>query len=219
MQAISPAPAEGTRSAQRRAAIIDAATIVFLRKGYPATSMDEIASLASVSKQTVYKHFSDKATLFTHIIEVMMTSTDEAIENASGALGDSEDLPRDLRTLAGVLLESLRSPRVLQLRRVVIGEAERFPELGRTYWDLGFQRGIDALAIGFARLTERELLAMPDPVTAAHHFAGMLLWAPINHAMFCGTHEAMEQTELDRLIDAGVEAFLAAYRIPARLVE
>lgn len=212
MQQMTPEPTEGTRSAQRRAAIIDAATTAFLRKGYPATSMDEVAAAAAVSKQTVYKHFGDKETLFTHIIQRLMTSADEAIQQASAALGDSTDLSHDLRVLARVLLESLRRPQVLQLRRVVIGEAERFPELGRTYWDLAFQRGIDSLAEGFARLTERGLLAAAEPDVAAHHFAGMLLWVPINRAMFCGTGTAPRPEELDRLVDATVEAFLTAYR-------
>ena len=42
------------RSARKRRAILDAATGVFLQKGYLATNMDEIAALAAVSKQTVY---------------------------------------------------------------------------------------------------------------------------------------------------------------------
>ncbi|MEV6428917.1 TetR/AcrR family transcriptional regulator [Nocardia sp. NPDC051463] len=211
MQEISPAPNEGTRSAQRRAAIVDAATTVFLRQGYAAASMDEVAKLAAVSKQTVYKHFRDKETLFVHIIQGMMTSADEAIGNASAALGDSADLPRDLRTLARVLLESLRKPRVLQLRRVVIGEAERFPELGRSYWNLAFQRGIDAVAKGFTQLTERGLLDTAEPGIAAHHFAGLLLWMPINQAMFCGTDDLPDDAAIDHLTEVGVTAFLAAY--------
>ncbi|MFI9506623.1 TetR/AcrR family transcriptional regulator [Nocardia sp. NPDC052566] len=211
MQQIAPMPNEGTRSAQRRAAIVDAATTVFLRKGYPAASMDEVATLAAVSKQTVYKHFRDKETLFVHIIQGLMTSADEAIQSASDALGDSADLPRDLRALARVLLESLRRPRVLQLRRVVIGEAERFPELGRAYWDLAFQRGIDSLAKGFTRLDQRDVLTVPDPELAAQHFAGLVLWGPINHAMFYGVDDPAAAADIDRLADAGVEAFLAAY--------
>ena len=56
------------RSARKRRAILDAATTVFLRNGYLGTSMDEIAALAAVSKQTVYKHFADKERLFSEIV-------------------------------------------------------------------------------------------------------------------------------------------------------
>jgi TetR/AcrR family transcriptional regulator, mexJK operon transcriptional repressor len=56
---------EEGRSARKRRAIMEAATTVFLGKGYLGTSMDEIAALAAVSKQTVYKHFADKEGLFT----------------------------------------------------------------------------------------------------------------------------------------------------------
>ena len=55
-------------STRKRRAIIEAATTAFLRNGYLGTSMDEIAALAGVSKQTVYKHFADKERLFSEIV-------------------------------------------------------------------------------------------------------------------------------------------------------
>ena len=59
---------EGTQSARKHEAIVAAATALFLSKGYQATSVGEIAALAKVGKQTVYKHFSDKQRLFSEII-------------------------------------------------------------------------------------------------------------------------------------------------------
>ena len=53
-----------SRSARKRRAIVEAATTLFLENGYRGTSMDQIAAVARVSKQTVYKHFSDKEALF-----------------------------------------------------------------------------------------------------------------------------------------------------------
>jgi hypothetical protein len=58
LETVEPPPI--TRSARKRAAILDAATHVFLEKGYLGTSVDEIAAVASVSKRTVYQHFGDK---------------------------------------------------------------------------------------------------------------------------------------------------------------
>ena len=56
------------RSARKRRAILDAARTLFLRNGYAGTSMDDVAALAAVSKQTVYKNFADKQRLFTEFI-------------------------------------------------------------------------------------------------------------------------------------------------------
>ena len=55
------------RSARKREAILEAATELFFDREYAGTSMEDIASAASVSKQTVYKHFSDKRTLFRQV--------------------------------------------------------------------------------------------------------------------------------------------------------
>ena len=55
------------RSSRKRSAILDAATELFLTREYAGTSMEDIASAAAVSKQTVYKHFSDKETLFREV--------------------------------------------------------------------------------------------------------------------------------------------------------
>ncbi|MBK1786608.1 TetR family transcriptional regulator [Prauserella cavernicola] len=47
-----------------RAALLEAAGKQFARSGFSATSVDDIALAARVSKGTVYHHFTDKAELF-----------------------------------------------------------------------------------------------------------------------------------------------------------
>ena len=55
------------RSMAKREAILEAATELFLTREYAGTSMEDIAVAAAVSKQTVYKHFNDKETLFREV--------------------------------------------------------------------------------------------------------------------------------------------------------
>lgn len=202
------------RSPRKRRAILGAATTVFLSNGYLGTSMDEIAALARVSKQTVYKHFADKERLFSEIVtatvdEIADPNTDEVLK-----LKDTGDLERDLRDFARRQLRAVMEPRLLQLRRLIIGEAARFPQLGRLFYERGPKRTIEALAAMFEQLASRGALELDDPGLAAAHFNWLVMSIPLNQAMLLGEDEPATAAQLRRYADAGVRAFLAAYRKP-----
>jgi AcrR family transcriptional regulator len=201
----------GGRSEQRRAVILEAATEVFLRNGYLGTTMDEIAALAAASKQTVYKHFSGKEFLFSEIVMHTVAEIANTNDEEIRALAHSDDLDTDLRVFARRQLDRVVQPRLLQLRRLVIGESGRFPELGQLFYDQGAGRTIAALAISFERLADRGLLEVEDPDIAAAHFNWLVMSAPINRAMMLGDDHPATPEELDHYADAGVGAFLAAY--------
>jgi TetR/AcrR family transcriptional regulator, mexJK operon transcriptional repressor len=208
----SRAPGESQdegRSARKRHAIIEAATEVFLRKGYRGTSMDEIAARAAVSKQTVYKHFADKERLFTEIVVGTVEEASDPVYEEVAALEDSGDVEADLRDLARRQLATVLQPRLLALRRLVIAEAGRFPELGRAFYERGPGRTVEALAAAFERLAARGVLELDDPRLAAGHFNWLIMSMPVNEAMLLGDGE--RRADLDRLVDAGVRVFLAAY--------
>ena len=105
-------------------------------------------------------------------------------------------------------------PRLLQLRRLVIGEAGRFPELGQTFYERGPARTVAALAGAFERLAERGVLQLDDPLIAAQHFNWLIMSNPLNQAMLLGNDEL--PADLDRYVDSGVRAFLAAYGVTRR---
>jgi TetR/AcrR family transcriptional regulator, mexJK operon transcriptional repressor len=200
------------RSARKRRAIFEAATTVFLSNGYLGTSMDEIAALAHVSKQTVYKHFGDKERLFSAIVvatvdEVADPNTDEVLK-----LGDTDDVARDLRRFARRQLRAVMDPRLLQLRRLVIGESGRFPQLGRLFNERGPGRTIDALATVFERLSSRGALELNDPRLAAAQFNWLVMSIPLNQAMLLGQDQPATPAQLNRYADAGVRTFLAAHQ-------
>jgi TetR/AcrR family transcriptional repressor of mexJK operon len=192
---------------------MEAATTLFLRSGYLGTSMDEIAALAGVSKQTVYTHFADKERLFTALVQGNTGRADEFVQ-ALPALQGTDDVERDLGALARGYITSVIRPQVLQLRRLVIGESGRFPELARKYYERVPGRVLAMLAACFAHLAGRGLLRVDDPDLAANHFAWLVLATPLDRAMFLGDDAAVAAGELERLADAGVRVFLAAYRAP-----
>ena len=209
--------ADEPRSVRKRNEILDAATSLFLVHGYLGTSMDEIAALARVSKQTVYKHFSDKERLFEAIVAAAVDAAGNPVLEDTDALAESDDVPADLRAFARGQLGRVMQPRLMQLRRLVIGEANRFPELGRGFYERGAGRSIAGLAAAFERLTARGLLRAHDPELAAAHFNWLVMAAPVNRAMLLGDDAIPSAAELDRYADGGVEAFLAAYGVTAAL--
>jgi AcrR family transcriptional regulator len=213
----TPGPAgahveEEPRSTRKRRAIVEAATAAFLRNGYRGTSMDEIAALAGVSKQTVYKQFVDKERLFSEVVIATVNEASGPVHDEVRDLQDSGDVDVDLRDLARRQLALVMQPRMMQLRRLVIAEASRFPELGRTFHEQGPGRTIAALAIAFERLAARGLLQLDDPLLAAAQFNWLIMSEPLNRAMLLGDDGPPDPADLERHADGGVRTFLAAFR-------
>jgi TetR/AcrR family transcriptional repressor of mexJK operon len=204
----TPAPGEG-RSASKRLAILEAGRSVFMRSGYEGASMDEIAAAAKVSKQTVYKHFADKENLFAEIITRDM---DQRSQELMRALTDSEDADGDLRQLARRHIAIIMKPEVMRMRRMVIGEADRFPKLARAWSHRGIERGLAKLADRLAELARRGVLRIENPVLAVQHFNWLILSVPMNIAMFDPGAE-FTRDELEHYADEGLRVFLAAYGI------
>jgi len=201
---------EQGRSARKRRAILDAATEVFLQKGYLA-NMDEIAALAAVSKQTVYKNFPAKETLFVEIVSSVTNRASDRVHSEMPDLAEDQDVAEYLQSYAYRQLSVVLTPRVMQLRRLVIGEVGRFPELARALFEAGPKRAKAAMALLFKRLAARGLLAIDDPAVAASQFNWLIMGEPLNRGMLLGDDAIPKPAELRRHAAAAVRVFLASY--------
>lgn len=202
------------RSENKRLSVMAAARRLFLDKGYDGTSMDDVAAEAGVSKPTVYRYFADKEQLFTEIVGDT-TQMEQQLRAVVDMLNDSEDLDKDLARLARRLLTPILQPEFLRLRRLVIGNAERFPVVGKSWYDDGFMRVVTTLADSFAHLAAKKRLQVKDPLLASHQFIGLLLWEPLNRAMYTGG-AAFRESELDTIAADATRTFLAAYGVRGR---
>lgn len=215
------AAAQGTtapigRTPRKRRDIVEAATTLFLRNGYQGTSVDQIAAAAAVSKQTVYKQFGDKERLFRAIVDgVAENSQGIVAELAAGfvrrPVGTVEDLQEVLAGVARSYLDAVLQGRVLSLRRLIIAEADRFPDLARAYYDRAPGRGIELIAEQLQRFVDAGLLAIDDARLAAGHFAYLALSIAQDRALFCPGDQP-DDTERDRLSREAARVFVSAYR-------
>ena len=190
---------------------MDAATDAFLGNGYSRTTMDEVARLARVSKQTVYMHFGDKERLLTEIVMTVVTAAGDTVDDDIAELGDSDNLETDLRDHARRQLNAVLQPRPIQLRRLVIAEAATFPDLGRAFYELGPSRTITQLASAIERLARRGLLDVNDPTRAASDLNWLIMSEPLNRAMLLVDDGPPDQASTAAWADRAVHTFLAAY--------
>jgi AcrR family transcriptional regulator len=204
---------EEGRTARKRRAILSAATEVFLQHGYLGASMDQVAAKAAVSKQTVYKQFEDKQHLFT---EIVLGTTTQVVEGFAktyvDTLEQATDIRQAFRDVARRFLDTLLQPDVLRLRRLVVAEADRFPDISATWFERAFHQAIVLLGESMTRLADRGLLRpLADPTLTAYQFAGLVMYKPMNQAMFAGTGARLEPEELERIADQAADVFVAAY--------
>ena len=83
---MSTTPRKRLTGEERRAAILDCALAVFAERGYHASSIDDIAREAGISKALIYEHFASKQDLYAVLLEqhagVLFSALAEAISEA-----------------------------------------------------------------------------------------------------------------------------------------
>jgi AcrR family transcriptional regulator len=183
----SPGRPNATTVADIDRALIRVARQFFVANGYGATSVTEIAKAAKASKGTVYARFATKADLFKAIIDEQIQRTWVGVRQYGPK---PKTLQAMLRVFAEQALEDSLSSETLQINRLIISEAQRFPELAdaaRARADIGLlhiTRAISEFAVlegvpcahpqvaadMFLKLTKgwySEMFLRKDPVTSA----------------------------------------------------
>jgi TetR/AcrR family transcriptional repressor of mexJK operon len=107
---------------------------------------------------------------------------------------------------AGIL-----SPDVLRMRRLVAGEAARFPDVAAGYVADSWDRNIADLGTAFAELVRRDRIRTDAPLTAAQQFTWLAVAAPLNDRTLRGDDTTPPAADLDTIARAAVDTFLARY--------
>ncbi|MGO4325636.1 TetR/AcrR family transcriptional regulator [Cupriavidus sp. 2TAF22] len=176
------AEANPKRWARRKAArpqeLVAAALELFVERGYAATRLEDVAAAAGVSKGTVYLYFANKEELFKTVVR----------ENLGPALARGVDLVETFEgTTAELLRELLRgwwgligATSVAGLTRLVLAEANHFPDIARFYHEEvtvpGDELFARVLARGAARGELRAVPANPNSALICAPLVFLVLW-------------------------------------------
>lgn len=190
---------------EKRAAILEAATELFLAEGYDGASLAKIATAAGVSTATLFKRFRTKADLFDAIVTEHWTQ-----ENHEARLPAPGDPRRGLTTIGRDYVALLTRPQMVALFRLVIAEAPRFPELAKTHFALGKLPYFESVRVYLEAERERGTLRVDDAQSATTQFLGMIsnfaFWPRLLLPHWSPTKAATQ-----RAIDEAVETMLARY--------
>ncbi len=126
--------------------ILDAATTLFLRAGFDATSCDQVVAMAGAGKATLYARYANKDALFSAVVH-------RALERAAPP---APDLPnampvRERLHAVGLhLLQQALTEESVALQRVCLTTAQRLPELSRMVDQSGRNSGVASIVAALA---------------------------------------------------------------------
>ena len=195
-----------TAATDKRAAILDAATSVFAKRGYFGAQVADVARAAGIAAGTVYLYFRSKDEILTSIFDRMMH---DAMAAGQAALADVSDPVERLRRIAHMHLARLGRDRNLAIvfqveLRQTTKFMERFSKTGLADYLLAIQETIEA---GQARGVFRKSM---DARMASKVFFGALDEMATNWIL------SRRRYSLEAQADAVVEILVGGLAVPAK---
>lgn len=190
--------------------LLDIAARLFEERGYEGTSMDALADAAGVGKATVYARFQDKRTLFVSLyrqrVAALMAPLTEEMATLQQAPVSAAQIAQVLRQIGCIVISRSLSAGAIRMNRVILSEAERFPELAQLAYREGWSRVVTIVGAILQLHADRGVLVLPDAETAADLFLNMVIGRQ-QRLMMLGIATHNDPLPEDR-VDAAVGIFL-----------
>ena len=196
------------RGEEKIAQILQAARSQFLRQGYSGTSMDDVALAANVSKPTLYVYFGSKRDLFGAVIDHERERYGRLM--LVGERG-REHIRVKLLRIGRAIVDFLLSEETIASYRMVVAEAGRLPEAGRTFYANGPVKFLDRLQTFVAKCMQDGALRVGDPRRAAGELIG-LVRGDLQLRALLGLSDEVTAVEIDSAVRSGIDTFYRAYR-------
>ncbi len=194
-----------TRRLAKQQRIQEAALAEFAKNGFSGASMQAIAERAGVSKPTLYQYFGHKQDLLAAVLNVGKSELLAPLQDTGG-----KPLVDVLWQFSWTYADFVLRPDMLSLARLMIGEAERLPEVARDYQNHGPRKALQGTIAFLLAQRGRGALRFQDAELAAQNLWSLILSAPREHCLH-HPDERPTRAELARYIQNGLGVFLRAY--------
>ena len=193
---------------EKRAKILQAAKSIFLKMGYHATNMNQIAKEAGVTKLTVYNHFQDKGNLFICAIE---ESCEESIRTKQFELTADSDFKQALQLMCQRALSIIYLPEALKLDCLLFELAAEQSPLTQQFFDASHTRMCHVWCDFFEQAIAFKFIQADAPLTQTELIISLMLG--IRHQqVLLGLAPVPTADEIDQIIQHAIEIFLLKYQ-------
>src|SRR5580698_46197 len=206
-QCAVPDPGAIVHSMKKSLKILEAAKPLFLASGYTATSMDDVASQAGVSKTTLYKRYPSKAALFAAVISAQ---SERSSLEWDTALFAGNTIDEALLKIGTEFMDLVCQPDALRLELVYHSEGASIPEVAAAFKASGPERVVNIVTRLFRHAVSKGLLGSVDPHFAALQFLVILKGDPFGLSQ--QGKSATSRTDRDRHVRRAVQLFLDGAR-------
>lgn len=187
--------------------VIAGAREVFLRDGFEGASVDDIAREAGVSKATLYNYVPDKRLLF---MEVAKRECAAQAERVMLQIDFEAPIADILYTVGREVVGFITSEFGQRIFRICVAEADRFPQLGREFYESGPNLIRNRMKALLAHGVENGELKIDDLDLAADQFPELCKADLFPRMVFRG-ELAFSDAEIERVVRGAVKIFMAAY--------
>lgn len=205
---VRPKATPATEPGSRRDRLLQAAAEVFFEQGYAATSIDAIIERAGGSKRTIYSEFGNKEGLFSAIVT---GNADQALWTLEIDEVQGHDLRTTLMAFGQRLMDIYMSPTVLGIYRIAITEANRFPDLVRSFYEQGPGRTTARLAEVLEAAVQRGVIETESCLQTADHFMAMIR-GNLHLQVVLGLRAPPREEEVAKVVGSAVEIVLNGVR-------
>jgi AcrR family transcriptional regulator len=190
--------------------ILDSAFAVFMKRGYAAASMLEIATRARVSKRELYALVGNKQEML--IVCISQRAQRFGLFTKPPAFDDRETLAQVLISFGTKFIREVSDPTVIAVFRLAISEVTQAPEVARALDSIGREAGRAALRKIMAGAQASGLLT-GRPAELAEQFTG-LLWRDLLVSLLLGVAKRPKPHEIARRARDAAATFLQLHPIP-----